>query len=77
MDLIELTAMKGGTVWVNAGQILYVGGAEAPAGGGNMYGDNNVRTSSRLWFAQGFSLEVREPPGDVVARLRGDDPPAA
>ncbi|HWA63768.1 MAG TPA: hypothetical protein VG939_20500 [Caulobacteraceae bacterium] len=69
MKLVELTAVKGGPVWVNAGLVLYVSGPDGAAGGANMYGDNNVRTSSRVWFGQGASLEVKEAVGEVVARL--------
>jgi len=71
MKLVELTAVKGGPIWVNTGQVLYVAAAEGPAGGASMYGDNNVRTSSRLWFAQGVSLEVKEPLSEIVARFGG------
>ena len=70
MKLIELTAVKsGGPVWVNASQVLYVGAAEAAAGGASMYGDNNVTPSSRLCFAQGASLEVKEPVSEIIARF--------
>jgi hypothetical protein len=68
MKLIEFSAVKGGPVWVNPGQLLYVGLAEA-IGGGSMYGDNNVSTSTRLHFTQGSSLEVKENLPEVVSRL--------
>ncbi|MGA0601353.1 hypothetical protein ACO2Q3_11685 [Caulobacter sp. KR2-114] len=69
MKLVELTAVKGGPLWVNAALVLYVAGAEAA--GASLYGDNNVRTSSRLWFAQGVSLEVKESVGEIVERFAG------
>lgn len=68
MKLVELTGVKGGAVWVNAGQLIYVGLAGAGAGG-SMYGDNNVSNISKLHFADGSSLEVKEPLAEVVARL--------
>ena len=68
MKMIELTAVKGGgTIWVNPALVLYVA---APDGqGSSMYGDNNQRAAARVHFAQGASLEVRESPGEVAARL--------
>ena len=68
MTLVELTNVKGGAVWVNASQLLYIcvaGGSN----GGSMYGDSNVSTSTRLNFVQGTSIEVKEPLTDVLARL--------
>ena len=67
MKLIELTATKGGVVWVNPELVLYAGlpdGAES-----SMYGANNSRSFTRLHFAQGPSLDVRETLPDVVTRL--------
>ena len=67
MRLIEFTAAKGGPLWVNPGLVLYVG---LPDGAGtSMYGDSNVRTSTRLHFGQGLVLEVKEGLAEVVARL--------
>jgi hypothetical protein len=68
MRLIELSGVKGGAVWVNPAQVLYLGVPES-AGGASMYGDNNIRAGTRLCFAQGAHLEVREGLDDVVARL--------
>jgi hypothetical protein len=65
--MIELTAVKGGAVWVNPVQVLYVGHPEVA--GQSMYGDNNNRAGARIYFAQGAHLEVREPVDDVMARL--------
>jgi hypothetical protein len=67
MRLIEFASAKGGIVWVNASQVLYVGLPEGA--GSSMYGDNNIRAVTKLHFAQGASVEVREPLADVVARL--------
>ena len=67
MKLIELTGTKGGVVWVNPELVLYAGlpeGAES-----SMYGANNARSFTRLHFAQGPTLDVREVLQDVVARL--------
>jgi hypothetical protein len=68
MRLIELTVVKGATVWVNPDLLLWVG---LPEGGAqsSMYGDNNTRTCTRLRFSSGEQLEVRETLADVVARL--------
>jgi hypothetical protein len=67
MKLIEFSAVKGGPIWVNPALVLYVG---LPDGAGSsMYGDNNVRTSTRLHFTQGSSIEVKEGPSEVVSRL--------
>ena len=65
--MIELTAAKGGAVWVNPAQVLYVGHPEVA--GQSMYGDNNSRAGTRLHFVQGAHLEVREALDDVVTRL--------
>jgi hypothetical protein len=70
MKLVELTGVKGGAVWVNAGQLIYVGLGGGGAGG-SMYGDNNVSTSAKLHFADGSNLEVKESVPEVVARLGG------
>ena len=67
VPMIELTAAKGGNVWVNPAQLQYVALPDAAAS--SMYGDNNSRTGSRLYFAQGGHLDVRESPADVVALL--------
>ena len=69
MRMIELSGVKGGAVWVNPEQVLYVGLPEGP--GSSMYGDNNNRTGTRLFFAQGGHLEVREAIEEVVARMTG------
>ncbi|HTX49932.1 MAG TPA: hypothetical protein VME40_11135 [Caulobacteraceae bacterium] len=68
MRLIELTGVKGGTVWVNPDLLLWVGPPEGGAQA-SMYGDTNARTSTRLRFGSGELLEVRESLADVVARL--------
>lgn len=65
--MIELTAVKGGDVWVNPDQVQYVALPDAAAS--SMYGDNNNRAGSRLYFAQGAHLDVRQTPADVVALL--------
>jgi hypothetical protein len=71
MRLIELTHVKGGKIWVNPSQLLYV--CLAGDGGGSMYGDNNVTTSTKLNFVHGFSIEVKETLADVVARIDPKD----
>jgi hypothetical protein len=65
--LIELTHVKGGTIWINPGQLLYV--CLTGDGGGSMYGDNNVATSTKLHFVHGFSIDVKETLAEVVARI--------
>ena len=70
MRLVEFTAAKGGAVWVNPDLVIYVGAAEtASASGSSMYGGNNVRNATRLFFSQGPGLDVKENVADVVARL--------
>ena len=67
MKLIDLTDAKGATVWVNRELVLWVG---LPDGGqSSMYGDSSARASTRLHFARGEHLEVKEALADVVARL--------
>ena len=65
--MIEFSGLKGGAVWVNPGQVLYC--ALPEGGASSMYGDNNNRAGTRLYFAQGAHLEVRETLDEVVARL--------
>jgi hypothetical protein len=65
--MIEFSGLKGGAVWVNPGQVLYCALPEGAAS--SMYGDNNNRAGTRLYFAQGAHLEVRETLDEVVARL--------
>lgn len=67
MKLINLTDMKGAAVWVNPELLLWVG---LPEGGqSSMYGDTSGRSSTRLHFAKGEHLEVKEALPEVVARL--------
>jgi len=67
MQMIELSGVKKSAVWVNPAQVLYLG---LPDGAGaSMYGDNNKRAGSRLFFAQGAHLDVLEDVADVAARL--------
>jgi uncharacterized protein YlzI (FlbEa/FlbD family) len=68
MRLIELTALKGGPVWVNPDQVLYAGHPD-DGGSSSMYGENNVRRNTRLFFAQGLHVEVKEALDEVVQRL--------
>jgi hypothetical protein len=76
MRMIELSGVKGGVVWVNPAQVLYAGLPDNA--GGTMYGDNNNRAGTRLFFPHGATLEVREPLDDVAARLNaGYGPDAA
>lgn len=74
MKLIEFGGAKGGAVWVNREQVLYVGLRDP--GQSSMYGDSNAPTFTSLHFANGEHLEVREALAEVVARLndqtRGD-----
>ncbi len=68
MKLVELTALKGGPVWVNPDQVLYAGHPD-DGGSSSMYGESNVRRNTRLFFAQGSHLEVKEDLPEVVQRL--------
>jgi len=67
VPMIELTVVKGGAVWVNPAQVQYV--SLPDAGGASMYGDNNNRAGSRVYFAQGAHLDVREAPAEVAALM--------
>jgi hypothetical protein len=67
MKLINLTDVKGAPVWVNPERLLWVGLPEGVQS--SMYGDNNGRSSTRLHFARGEHLEVKEALPEVVARL--------
>jgi hypothetical protein len=67
--MVEFASAKGGIVWVNAAQVLWA--APPDGASSSMYGDNNVRAVTRLFFGQGITLEVRETLADVVARLNG------
>ncbi|HUO11735.1 MAG TPA: hypothetical protein VMU37_03175 [Caulobacteraceae bacterium] len=67
MKLIELTGVKGATVWVNPAHLLWVGLPDGVQS--SMYGQNNARAATRLYFAHGEQLEVKEAVLDVVARL--------
>jgi hypothetical protein len=67
VPMIELSGAKGGAVWVNAAQVLYLGAPESV--GSSMYGENNNRAGTRLYFAQGAHLDVREALDEVVARF--------
>ena len=67
--MIELSGVKGGAVWVNPAQVLYVNLPDGPAS--SMYGENNNPAGARLHFPQGAYLDVREALADVAARLNG------
>lgn len=67
MKLVELTGVKGGSVWVNPELLLWLGPPEGVQS--SMYGDNNSRATTRLHFAHGEQIEVREGVLEVVARL--------
>jgi hypothetical protein len=67
MHYVELTNAKGGKVWINPHWIVCIGSAES--GGGDMYGDSNARSTTKLQFLQGAAVEVKEPIGDVITRL--------
>jgi hypothetical protein len=67
MKLIELTGVKGATLWVNPAQLLWVGMPDGVQS--SMYGQNNTRAATCLHFAHGEQLEVKEAVLDVVARL--------
>jgi hypothetical protein len=66
MKLINLTDVKGAAVWVNPELLLWVGQPEGVQS--SMYGDSG-RASTRLHFARGEHLEVKEALPEVVDRL--------
>jgi hypothetical protein len=68
VQMIQLKSAKGGAVWVNPAQVLYVALPDSAAS--SLYGDNNT-LGTRLHFVQGAHLDVREMLEDVVARLNG------
>jgi hypothetical protein len=74
VKLVELTGLKGGAVWVNPELLLWVGPPDGVQS--SMYGDNNARACTRLHFAHGEHLEVKEAVLDVVARLTEEPPPS-
>ena len=67
MKLINLTDVKGAAVWVNPELLLWVGLPDGVQS--NMYGHSSDRASTRLHFARGEHLEVKEALPEVVARL--------
>jgi hypothetical protein len=67
MKMIELKTPKGGTVWVNPGQVLYI--AQPESAESTMYADSRERQGAKLFFVQGTNLEVRESPAEVVSRI--------
>ncbi len=69
MKLIELTALKGGPVWVNPNQLDYIGPSDV--GGSSIYGEANVKSGAKLHFAQGSNLDVQETLAEVMTRLVG------
>jgi hypothetical protein len=67
MPMIEFSGAKGGSVWVNPAQVIYLG--QPDGAGASMYGENNNRARTRLFFTQGAHLDVNEAINDVVARM--------
>jgi uncharacterized protein YlzI (FlbEa/FlbD family) len=67
MALVELTGLKGEAVWVNPTWVVCIGAVGG--GGGSMYGDNNVRSATKLQFLHGTTIEVKEAVADVVSLL--------
>ncbi|HEX5271767.1 MAG TPA: hypothetical protein VFW33_14820 [Gemmataceae bacterium] len=67
MKLVNLTDAKGAAIWVNPELLLWVGMPDGVQS--SMYGDSNGRASTRLHFARGEHLEVKEALPEVVARL--------
>ena len=67
MKLIELTDVKGATVWVNPELLHWAGPPDGVQS--TMYGDSGARASTRLHFAHGEHLEVKEALAQVVVRL--------
>jgi len=67
MRLVELSTAKGVAVWVNPEMVSHV--APADGAGSSMYGDNNIRSGTKIFFAQGSALEVRESLQETTARL--------
>jgi hypothetical protein len=70
MKLVELTDMKGATVWVNPQLLLWVGPPDGVQS--SMYGGGSARAATRLHFAHGEHLEVKEAPAQVVVRLTAE-----
>jgi hypothetical protein len=67
VTLVQLTTLKGAVVWVNPSLLLYAGLADGA--GSSMYGETNTRTGTKLHFAQGVTLDVRDALEDVVAKV--------
>lgn len=70
MKLIELTDVKGASVWVNPERLLWAGPPDRVQS--SMYGDGGGRACTRLHFGHGEHLEVREALEQVVARLSAE-----
>lgn len=68
MSFVQLTGVKGEAIWVNAHWVMFVA-AHGPGAGGSMYGDNNVRSSTKVQFVQEATVEVKETVADVISRL--------
>lgn len=68
MKLVRLTGVKGGIVWVTASQVTHLGALES--GENSLYGSNNTsKAATRLQFAGGEHVDVREPADEVAALL--------
>ena len=65
--MVKLTGLKGGVVWVSAGQVTHLAALEAS--GSSLYGSNNSPSTTRLQFAGGEFLDVREPAEEVATLL--------
>ena len=65
--MVRLTGVKGAPVWVSAGQVTHLSALESSEN--SLYGSSNTRAATRLEFAGGEHLDVREPAEDVAGLL--------
>lgn len=67
MTMVRLTGVKGAPVWVSALQVTHVSALESSEN--RLYGSSNTTATTRLLFAGGEHLDVREPAEEVAGLL--------
>jgi hypothetical protein len=67
MSLVRLTGVKGSPVWVATGQVTHVAALETSEN--SLYGSSNSKAATRVRFAGGEHLDVREAAEDVAGLL--------
>jgi hypothetical protein len=67
VTLVRLTGVKGAPVWVAAGQVTHLAALESSEN--SLYGSSNTKAATRIEFASGEHLDVREPAEEVASLL--------